>query len=176
MAVGTYQGVAGLAPRPFTLGEETGPHHMVMCIAPACSSACTTGAHLCICRPIGGHLSSSSARAVAATRVTRLSFRRARAAPLLRRRRCRRCRRENSRPRATFRRARYQVYPAPCASDVGSSRLAVSRRRHAWPDCLAPLYAVYAVSSLDTGVSLRPRPKARPSGRTNKLCLCCLCN
>ena len=26
---------------------------MVMCIAPACSSACTTGAHLCICRPIG---------------------------------------------------------------------------------------------------------------------------
>ena len=30
---------------------------MVMCIAPACSSACTSGAHLCICRPIGigGH-------------------------------------------------------------------------------------------------------------------------
>ena len=27
MAVGTYQGVAGLAPRPFTLGEETGSHH-----------------------------------------------------------------------------------------------------------------------------------------------------
>ena len=26
MAVGTYQGVAGLAPRPFTLGEETGSH------------------------------------------------------------------------------------------------------------------------------------------------------
>ena len=24
--VGTYQGVAGLAPRPFTLGEETGSH------------------------------------------------------------------------------------------------------------------------------------------------------
>ena len=35
---------------------------------PACSSACTTGAHLCICRPIGGHL-SSSARAPACTRV-----------------------------------------------------------------------------------------------------------
>ena len=34
---------------------------MVMHIAPACSSACTPGAHLCICRPIGGHLSSSSA-------------------------------------------------------------------------------------------------------------------
>ena len=34
-----------------------------MYIAPACSSACTTGAHLCICCPIGGHLSSSSARA-----------------------------------------------------------------------------------------------------------------
>ena len=34
---------------------------MVTYIAPACSSACTTGAHLCICRPIGGHLSSSSA-------------------------------------------------------------------------------------------------------------------
>ena len=33
---------------------------MVMYIAPACSSACTTGAHLCICRPIGGHPSSSS--------------------------------------------------------------------------------------------------------------------
>ena len=46
MAVGTYQGVAGLAPRPFTLGEETGSHHMVMYIAPACSSACTSGAHL----------------------------------------------------------------------------------------------------------------------------------
>ena len=28
---------------------------VVMHIAPACSSACTTGAHLCICRPIGGH-------------------------------------------------------------------------------------------------------------------------
>ena len=27
MAVGTYQGVAGLAPRPFTLEEETGSHH-----------------------------------------------------------------------------------------------------------------------------------------------------
>ena len=27
MAVGTPQGVAGLAPRPFTLGEETGSHH-----------------------------------------------------------------------------------------------------------------------------------------------------
>ena len=27
MAVGTHQGVAGLAPRPFTLGEETGSHH-----------------------------------------------------------------------------------------------------------------------------------------------------
>ena len=26
----TYQGVAGLAPRPFTLGEETGSHDMVM--------------------------------------------------------------------------------------------------------------------------------------------------
>ena len=26
-AVGTHQGVAGLAPRPFTLGEETGSHH-----------------------------------------------------------------------------------------------------------------------------------------------------
>ena len=62
-AVGTPQGVAGLAPRPFTLGEETGSHHMVMYIAPACSSACTSGAHLCICRPIGGHLSSSSTRA-----------------------------------------------------------------------------------------------------------------
>ena len=34
---------------------------MVTYIAPACSSACTTGAHLCICRPIGGHRSSSSA-------------------------------------------------------------------------------------------------------------------
>ena len=63
MAVGTYQGVAGLAPRLFALEEETGSHYMVMYIAPACSSACTTGAHLCICRPIGGHLSSSSARA-----------------------------------------------------------------------------------------------------------------
>ena len=31
------------------------------------------------------------------------------------------------------------------------------------------VYAVYAVSSLDTGVSLRPRPKARPSGRTREL-------
>ena len=70
-AVGTPQGVAGLAPRPFTLGEETGSHHMVMYIAPACSSACTTGAHLCICRPIGGHLSSSSARAPACTRGAR---------------------------------------------------------------------------------------------------------
>ena len=30
------------------------------------------------------------------------------------------------------------------------------------------VYAVYAVSSLDTGVSLRPRPKARPSGRTRR--------
>ena len=45
-AVGTPQGVAGLAPRPFTLGEETGSHHMVMYTAPACSSACTSGAHL----------------------------------------------------------------------------------------------------------------------------------
>ena len=27
MAVGTYQGVAGLAPRLFTLEEETGSHH-----------------------------------------------------------------------------------------------------------------------------------------------------
>ena len=44
---------------------------MVMYIAPACSSACTTGAHLCICRPIGGHLSSSSARAPACTRGAR---------------------------------------------------------------------------------------------------------
>ena len=26
IAVGTHQGVAGLAPRPFTLGEETGSH------------------------------------------------------------------------------------------------------------------------------------------------------
>jgi hypothetical protein len=25
--VGTHQGVAGLTPRPFTLEEETGPHH-----------------------------------------------------------------------------------------------------------------------------------------------------
>ena len=29
-AVGTPKGVAGLAPRPFTLGEETGSHHMVV--------------------------------------------------------------------------------------------------------------------------------------------------
>ena len=35
--VGTYQGVAGLAPRPFTLGEETGSHHVFMFIAPASS-------------------------------------------------------------------------------------------------------------------------------------------
>ena len=35
MAVGTNQGVAGLAPRPFTLGEETGSHHAFMFIAPA---------------------------------------------------------------------------------------------------------------------------------------------
>ena len=39
MAVGTHQGVAGLAPRPFTLEEETGSHHVFMDIAPACSSA-----------------------------------------------------------------------------------------------------------------------------------------
>ena len=38
MAVGTNQGVAGLAPRPFTLGEETGSHHVFMFIAPARSS------------------------------------------------------------------------------------------------------------------------------------------
>ena len=29
------QGVAGLAPRPFTLGEETGSHHVFMFIASA---------------------------------------------------------------------------------------------------------------------------------------------
>ena len=45
IAVGTHQGVAGLAPRPFTLEEETGSHHVFMFIAPARSSACTTGAH-----------------------------------------------------------------------------------------------------------------------------------
>ena len=43
MAVGTHQGVAGLAPRPFTLGEETGSHHVFMFIAPACSSAAIWG-------------------------------------------------------------------------------------------------------------------------------------
>ena len=46
MAVGMDQGVAGLAPRPFTLEEETGSHHVFMFIAPARASACTTGAHL----------------------------------------------------------------------------------------------------------------------------------
>ena len=30
MAVGMDQGVAGLAPRPFTLEEETGSHHVFM--------------------------------------------------------------------------------------------------------------------------------------------------
>ena len=173
MAVGTHQGVAGLClcclcnklarhwfppktphkatssgpPRELP-GSLPGPSRwekrpgrimvMVMYIAPACSSACTTGAHLCICRPIGGHLSSSSARAVAATRVTRLSFRRARVAPLLRR---------LSRPRL-----------AALHVCVGS---ATSRPWHAgaaaWPPAHRPrrrppaVYAVYAVSSLDTG-------------------------
>ena len=48
--VGTPQGVAGLAPRPFTLGEETGSHHMVMYIAPACSSDAQLGliSHLAV--------------------------------------------------------------------------------------------------------------------------------
>ena len=30
MAIGTHQGVAGLAPRPFTLEEETGSHHVFL--------------------------------------------------------------------------------------------------------------------------------------------------
>ena len=56
---------------------------MVTYIAPACSSACTSGAHLCICRPIGGH-PSSSARAVylrvaAHRRFRRAAYRRPRA-------------------------------------------------------------------------------------------------
>ena len=56
MAVGTNQGVAGLAPRPFTLGEETGSHDMVMCIAPA-------EAHLRICRPVTRVCTGVSVRA-----------------------------------------------------------------------------------------------------------------
>ena len=61
MAVGTNQGVAGLAPRPFTLGEETGSHDMVMVmyVAPACSPACTSG----IVAPKQRFARSDSARA-----------------------------------------------------------------------------------------------------------------
>ena len=45
MAVGTHQGVAGLAPRPFTLEEETGSHHVFMDIAPALHPFANTARH-----------------------------------------------------------------------------------------------------------------------------------
>ena len=181
MAVGTYQGVAGLAPRLFTLEEETGSHHghghvhrtrMLICMHNWGSSLHLPPHRRSSIIVMRMHSRSSSRDAAASTSGGEGGRRLAHERAPVRRRRCspsaiglplllcclhRRCRREATRPRAHL-----------SACLLSSWARAVRVRRRLAPPSLAaanrPLLRCSAASQ-----PRRPAPRRLPWRR---LCDC----